>query len=140
MTDRNETAQPAPLGQVERMVRPAVPKRGLVERLRDDNAGAGDLGDLAYEAADELVRLHGQMETLGRWIVEALKVLDTIDPDDMDTIDPDDMDESERLMTLIKGGEMLSMSALAPQMWARARKNAGKGPACNLLRPWEQAE
>jgi len=132
MTDRNETAQPAPLGQVERMVRPAVPKRGLVERLRDDNAGAGDLGDLAYEAADELVRLHGQMETLGRWIVEALKVLDTIDPDDMD--------ESERLMTLIKGGEMLSMSALAPQMWARARKNAGKGPACNLLRPWEQAE
>ncbi len=109
-----------------------MPKRGLVERLRDDNAGAGDLGDLAYEAADELVRLHGQMETLGRWIVEALKVLDTIDPDDLD--------ESERLMTLIKGGEMLSMSALAPQMWARARKNAGKGPTCNLLRPWEQVE
>lgn len=119
-------------GPVERGVRPAVPKRGLVERLRDDNAGAGDLGDLAYEAADELVRLHGQMETLGRWIVEALKVLDTIDPDDLD--------ESERLMTLIKGGEMLSMSALAPQMWARARKNAGKGPTCNLLRPWEQVE
>ena len=119
-------------GPVERGVRPAVPKRGLVERLRDDNAGAGDLGDLAYEAADELVRLHGQMETLGRWIVEALKVLDTIDPDDLD--------ESERLMTLIKGGEILSMSALAPQMWARARKNAGKGPTCNLLRPWEQVE
>jgi len=118
--------------QLVRGVRPAVPKRGLVERLRDDNAGAGDLDDLAYEAADELVRLHGQLETLGRWIVEALKVLDTIDPDDLD--------ESERLMTLIKGGEMLSMSALAPQMWARARKNAGKGPTCNLLRPWEQVE
>jgi len=25
-------------------------------------------------------------------------------------------------------------------MWARARKNAGKGPTCNLLRPWEQVE
>lgn len=124
------TTELAGQGPVDRGVRPAVPKRGLVERLRDDNAG--DLGDLAYEAADELVRLHGQMETLGRWIVEALKVLDTIDPDDLD--------ESERLMTLIKGGEMLSMSALAPQMWARARKNAGKGPTCNLLRPWEQVE
>lgn len=124
--------RPAGGGPVQRTVRPAVPKRGLVERLRDENAGAGDLCDLADEAADELVRLHGQMETLGRWIVEALKVLDTIDPDDLD--------ESERLMTLIKGGEMLSMSALAPQMWARARKNAGKGPTCNLLRPWEQVE
>jgi hypothetical protein len=118
-----------------------VPKRGLVERLRDDAQGE-DLGAdgmgwssdpaLRREAADELVRLHGQMETLGRWIVEALKVLDTIDPDDME--------ESEQLLTLIKGGEMLSMSALAPQMWARARKNAGKGPTCNLLRPWEQVE
>lgn len=85
---------------------------------------------LAREAADELVRLHGQMETLGRWIVEALKTLDALDPDDLD--------ESERLMALIKGGEMLSMSALAPQMWASARKNAGMGPTCNLLRPWEQ--
>lgn len=126
---------------LERGVRPEVPKRGLVERLRDDAEGE-DLGAdgmgwsrdpaLKREAADELVRLHGQMETLGRWIVEALKVLDTIDPDDMD--------ESERLMTLIKGGEMLSMSALAPQMWARARKNAGKWPTCNMLRPWEQVE
>lgn len=136
---------PAPLGPVERMVRPAVPKRGVVERLRaghtdwDGSQMAAETppmdcltaGDVR-EAADELVRLHGQMETLGRWIVEALKVLDTIDPDDLD--------ESERLMTLIKGGEMLSMSALAPQMWARARKNAGKGPTCNVLRPWEQPE
>lgn len=135
----------ADAGRLERGVMPAVPKRGLVERLR---AGCTDwdgsqmapetqpmdcltAGD-AREAADELVRQHGQMETLGRWIVEALKVLDTIDPDDLD--------ESERLMTLIKGGEMLSMSALAPQMWTRARKNAGKGPTCNMLRPWEQVE
>jgi len=132
MPTENEQKPTADAGPVERMVRPAVPKRGLVERLRDDNAGAGDLGDLAYEAADELVRLHGQMATLGRWIVEALKVLDTIDPDDLE--------EGERLMTLIKGGELLSMSALAPQMWAGARKNAGKGPTCNLLRPWEQVE
>lgn len=132
MAHENELQPPADAGPVERVVRPAVPKRGLVERLRDDNAGAGDLGDLAYEAADELVRLHGQMATLGRWIVEALKVLDTIDPDDLE--------EGERLMTLIKGGELLSMSALAPQMWAAARKNAGKGPTCNLLRPWEQVE
>jgi hypothetical protein len=58
----------------------------------------------------------------------------------LDTIDPDDMEESEQLLTLIKGGEMLSMSALAPQMWARARKAAGKGPTCNVLRPWEQVE
>lgn len=84
MPTENEILPPADAGPVERMVRPAVPKRGLVERLRDDNAGAGDLGDLAYEAADELVRLRGQMEMLGRWIVEALKVLDTIDPDDID--------------------------------------------------------
>ena len=134
-------AAPAVGAQVDLGVRPAVPKRGLVERLRDDAQGE-DLGAdgmgwssdpaLRREAADELVRLHGQMETLGRWIVEALKVLDTIDPDDME--------ESEQLLTLIKGGEMLSMSALAPQMWARARKNAGKGPTCNLLRPWEQVE
>ena len=138
---KNEQNEPAVLGPVEQQVRPAVPKRGLVERLRDDAQGE-DLGAdgmgwspdpaLKREAADELVRLHGQMETLGRWIVEALKALDTIDPDDLD--------ESERLMTLIKGGEMLSMSALAPQMWARARKNAGKEPTCNLLRPWEQVE
>lgn len=124
--------EPAGGAPLERVVRPAVPKRGLVERLRDANAGAGDLCDLADEAANELVRLHGQMETLGRWIVEALKVLDTIDPDDLD--------ESEQLMMLIKGGEMLSMSALAPQMWAKARKAAGKGPTCNVLRPWEQVE
>ena len=130
---------------LERQVRPAVPKRGLVERLRDERRAtqwtrgmdtdyptAWEPHALCAEAADELVRLHGQMETLGRWIVEALKVLDTIDPDDLD--------ESERLMTLIKGGEMLSMSALAPQMWARARKNAGKEPTCNMLRPWEQVE
>ena len=113
-------------------IRPAVPKRGLVERLRGDDAGAGELDALAFEAADELVRLQGQMATLGRWIVEALKVLDTIGPDDLD--------ESERLMTLIKCGEMLSMSVLSPQMWARARKNAGKGPSCNVLRPWEQVD
>lgn len=135
MRKQDETMPTADEGPVERGVMPAVPKRGLVERLRDENAGAGDLCDLADEAADELVRLHGQMETLGRWIVEALKVLKVLD-----TIDPDDLDESERLMTLIKGGEMLSMSALAPQMWARARKAAGKGPTCNMLRPWEQPE
>jgi hypothetical protein len=130
---------------LERHVRPAVPKRGLVERLRagctdwDGSQMAAETqpmecltaGD-AREAADELMRLQGQMETLGRWIVEALKVLDTIDPDDME--------ESEQLLALIKGGEMLSMSALAPQMWAMARKNAGKGPTCNMLRPWEQAD
>ena len=119
-----------------------VPKRGIVERLceclptaadgPDHKTWCGVLGSDLREAADELVRLHGQMETLGRWIVEALKVLDTIDPDDLE--------ESERLMTLIKSGEMLSMSALAPQMWARERKNAGKGPTCNVLRPWEQPE
>ena len=91
---------------------------------REANASREAVATLASERAanalltDEVERLHGQMETLGRWIVEALKVLDTIDPDDLD--------ESERLMTLIKGGEMLSMSALAPQMWARARKNAGE--------------
>jgi len=130
----NEQKLPAVGAQPEPGVRPAVPKRGVVERLREsaDVWGDDDGGKLYAEAADELVRLHGQMETLGRWIVEALKVLDTIDPDDLD--------ESERLMTLIKDGEMLSMSALAPQMWAMARKNAGKGPTCNVLRPWEQVE
>lgn len=83
-------------------------------------------------AETEARTLRCRYAVVSGWIVEALKVLDTIDPDDLD--------ESERLMTLIKGGEMLSMSALAPQMWAKARKNAGKGPTCNMLRPWEQPE
>lgn len=144
-TPHDEHHRPAVGGPVERVVRPAAPKLGLVERLRQerrptrwargvdvDYPVAWEPHALCDEAAAELMRLHGQMETFGRWIVEALKVLDTIDPDDLD--------ESERLMTLIKGGEMLSMSALAPQMWARARKNAGKGPTCNVLRPWEQVE
>jgi hypothetical protein len=53
-------------GQLERGVRPAVPKRGLVERLRDDAQGE-DLGAdgmgwspdpaLKREAADEIERL-----------------------------------------------------------------------------------
>ena len=81
---------------------------------------------MCQEAAAEVVRLSGQHEAFGRWIVDALKVLDTIDPDDME--------ESEQLLALIKAGEMLTLAALAPKMLHKL-KNA-TGPVCNLKTPW----
>ena len=124
------------------MTTPATPQAALLTRLRMahtdwdgsqmadeappmDSLTAGDV----RQAGDEITRLHGQMETLGRWIVEALKVLDTIDPDDME--------ESEKLMSLIKAGEMLTVAALAPNTLAKLKNPGQQGPACNLLRPWE---
>ncbi|MCA3068780.1 MAG: hypothetical protein IOD11_00035 [Rhodocyclaceae bacterium] len=68
--DRSEPAKAAVAGQLERGVRPAVPKRGLVERLRDDAQGE-DLGAdgmgwspapaLKREAADEIERLRAAL-------------------------------------------------------------------------------
>lgn len=112
---------------------------GLVARLRQerrptawtrgvdtDYPTAWEPNMLAHEAATEIERLKGQHETFGRWIVEALKVLDTIDPDDVE--------ESEQLLALIKAGEMLTLSAPAPKMLDKLRNS--RGPVCNLNTPW----
>lgn len=47
--------------------------------------------------------LRGQLGAAGGWIVKALKVLDTVDPDDTD--------EAERLAELVKAGEVLALAA-----------------------------
>jgi len=124
MNEANKTGEPLGLASTAGL--------GLVERLRLLASTArmvnmpGNVEKTADEAAAELVRLRGQHETFGRWIVEALRVLDTIDPDDME--------ESEQLLALIKAGEMLSMTALAPQMLAKLKREPG--PVCNLMTPW----
>lgn len=87
----------------------------------------GAVNRAMHEAADELTNLTGRQEALARWIVDALKVLDTIDPDDTE--------ESEALLTLIKTGEKLAFLVLEPEVLSEQR--ASTGPACNLLRPWE---
>lgn len=69
----------------------------------------------------------GRQEALARWIVDALKVLNTIDPDDME--------ESEQLLSLIKTGEKMAFLVLAPELLSQQRES--NGPTCNLLRPWE---
>lgn len=60
---------------------------------------------LCAEAADELVSLRGQLQTLGKWIAEALTMLDTVEPEDTT--------EAELLTALIRRGEMLVLSSLA---------------------------
>ena len=57
------------------------------------------------KAETEAVTLRGQLGAASGWIVEALKVLDTVDPDDTD--------EAERLAALVKAGEMLALTTLA---------------------------
>ncbi len=53
----------------------------------------------------EAMTLRGQLGAVSGWIVEALKVLDTVDPDDTD--------EAERLAALVKAGEVLALATLA---------------------------
>lgn len=121
MTEANKQAA-GPLGLA------STAELSLVERLRQRQmVNWVDRPDpLCQEAAAELVRLAGQHEAFGRWIVDALKVLDTIDPDDME--------ESEQLLALIKAGEMLTLAALAPKMLHKLK--SATGPACNLKTPW----
>ena len=57
------------------------------------------------KAETEAVTLRGQLGAVSGWIVEALKVLDTVDPDDAD--------EAERLAALVKAGEVLALATLA---------------------------
>lgn len=52
-----------------------------------------------------LVIERGHLGAASGWIVEALKVLDTVDPDDAD--------KAERLAALVKAGEMLALATLA---------------------------
>lgn len=56
-------------------------------------------------AESEALALRGHLGAASGWIVEALKVLDTVDPDDAD--------KAERLAALVKAGEMLALATLA---------------------------
>ena len=56
-------------------------------------------------AESEALALRGQLGAASGWIVKALKVLDTVDPDDTD--------EAERLAALVKAGEVLALATLA---------------------------
>ena len=57
------------------------------------------------KAETEAVTLRGQLGAVSGWIVEALKVLDTVDPDDST--------EADDLGKLIKAGEVLALATLA---------------------------
>ena len=56
-------------------------------------------------AESDALALRGQLGAASGWIVKALKVLDTVDPDDTD--------EAELLTALVKAGEMLALTTLA---------------------------
>jgi len=57
MTDETELKAPAPMGQVQRPVRPVSDAPTLVERLRTRPTGDPYLHMMAHEAADEIERL-----------------------------------------------------------------------------------
>ena len=57
------------------------------------------------KAETEARTLRCRYAVVSGWIVEALKVLDTVDPDDTD--------EAERLAALVKAGEVLALATLA---------------------------
>jgi hypothetical protein len=56
-------------------------------------------------AESEAMALRGQLGAASGWIVKALKVLDTLDPEDTT--------EAEELDKLIKAGEVLALATLA---------------------------
>ena len=56
-------------------------------------------------AESEALALRGQLGAASRWIVEALKVLDTLDPEDSP--------EADELGKLIAAGEVLALATLA---------------------------
>ena len=63
-------------------------------------------------AESEAKALRGQLGAASGWIVEALKVLDTVDPDDST--------EADELGKLIKAGEVLALATLARRMTPNA--------------------
>lgn len=76
------------------------------------------------------IKLRGQMRVVANWIIEALKVLDTIDPDDTT--------ESEALHKLVRSGELLALGGLAAaSCLVQPDVQHATGPVCNVHRPWE---
>lgn len=67
-------------------------------------------------AESEAMALRGQLGAASGWIVEALKVLDTVDPDDTD--------EAEQLAKLVKAGEVLALATLARSKTPNVRGEA----------------
>ena len=72
-------------------------------------------------AESEAMALRGQLGAASGWIVKALKVLDTVDPDDTD--------EAERLAALVKAGEVLALATLARSKTPNARLSGPQRPA-----------
>ena len=70
--------------------------------------------------------MRGQLGAASGWIVKALKVLDTVDPDDTD--------EAERLAALVKAGEVLALATLARSKLPNVPVEAGQ-TACRLTSP-----
>ncbi len=66
-------------------------------------------------AESEALALRGQLGAASGWIVKALEVLDTVDPDDTD--------EAERLAALVKAGEVLALATLARSKTPNAPHN-----------------
>lgn len=78
----------------------------------------------------EEIKLRGQMRVLANWIIEALKVLDTLDPEDTT--------EAEALSKLIRAGELLAMGGLAnASSLVQREAQPATYPICNVHRPWE---
>ncbi len=67
-------------------------------------------------AESEALALRGQLGAASGRIVKALKVLDTVDPDDTD--------EAERLAALVKAGEVLTWATKSHNEAPNARGNA----------------
>jgi len=80
-------------------------------------------------AESEALALRGHLGAASGWIVEALKVLDTVDPDDAD--------KAERLAALVKAGEMLALATLARSKTPNvgANRAAEGGPVERPVRP-----
>jgi hypothetical protein len=70
-------------------------------------------------AESEAMALRGQLGAASGWIVKALKVLDTVDPDDTD--------EAERLAALVKAGEVLALATLARSKTPNAKLTCPTG-------------
>lgn len=75
------------------------------EQQHTDGCEVCELDKRRIAAESEVNRLRCQLRVASGWIVEALKVLDTLDPDDTH--------EAEELRKLVKAGEVLALTTLA---------------------------